>query len=32
VKLEKLGTKRMLPVIENNVGVDTANETKYFPG
>jgi hypothetical protein len=32
VKLEKLGTKRTLPVIENNVGVDRSNETKYFPG
>ena len=32
VKLEKLGTKRMLPVIENNVGVDVSNETKYYPG
>jgi anaerobic selenocysteine-containing dehydrogenase len=32
VKLEKLGTKRTLPVIENNVGVDRSNETKAFPG
>jgi anaerobic selenocysteine-containing dehydrogenase len=32
VKLEKMGTKQILPVIENNVGVDRANETKYFPG
>jgi len=32
VKLEKLGTKRTLPVIENNVGVDASNETKHFPG
>ena len=32
VKLEKLGAKRMLPVIENNVGVDASNEAKVFPG
>jgi anaerobic selenocysteine-containing dehydrogenase len=32
VKIEKLGPRRTLPVLENNVGVDRANETKYFPG
>jgi anaerobic selenocysteine-containing dehydrogenase len=32
VKLEKLGSTRTLPVIENNVGVDRSNETKYYPG
>ena len=32
VKLEKLGTQRTLPVIENNVGVEAANEYGHFPG
>lgn len=32
VKLEPLGRSRTLPVIENNVGVDTANEDRKFPG
>ena len=32
VKLEKLGSKSVLPVIENNVGVDASNATKYYPG
>ena len=32
VKLEKLASQRMLPVLENNVGVDAANEDKKFPG
>jgi len=32
VKLEKLGSRRILPVIENNVGVDAANEYGHFPG
>ena len=32
VKLEKLGAKRMLPVIENNVGVDAVQRSQAFPG
>jgi anaerobic selenocysteine-containing dehydrogenase len=32
VKLEPLGRRSMLPRIENNVGVDRSNETKYYPG
>jgi anaerobic selenocysteine-containing dehydrogenase len=32
VKLEKLGSRRILPVLENNVGVDAANEYGHFPG
>lgn len=32
VKLEPLGRQRVLPRLENNVGVDAANEYKKFPG
>ena len=32
VKIEKLGSRRVLPVLENNVGVDAANEDSHFPG
>jgi anaerobic selenocysteine-containing dehydrogenase len=32
VTLEKLDRRRVLPRIENNVGVDAANEDKMFPG
>ncbi len=32
VRIEKLGRSRKLPRIENNVGVDAANESGVFPG
>jgi hypothetical protein len=32
VKLEKTGRRRVLPRIENNIGVDWANEEKLVPG
>lgn len=32
VRIEKLGRSRKLPRIENNVGVDAANEYGVFPG
>jgi anaerobic selenocysteine-containing dehydrogenase len=32
VRIEKLGRTRKLPRIENNVGVDAANEDGIFPG
>ncbi len=32
VKLELLGRTRILPVIESNIGVATANEEKHIPG
>ncbi len=32
VRIEKLGRSRTLPRIENNTGVDAANEDGVFPG
>lgn len=32
VRIEKLGRRRKLPRLENNVGVDTANQYDVFPG
>ncbi len=32
VKLEPMGRRRVLPRLENNVGIDAANEYKKFPG
>ena len=32
VRIEKLGRTRTLPRLENNVGVDAANEDGVFPG